>query len=397
MIKILGFILLSVSTVWAEGERWIIGFNPGTSIQERHKSCETKGLKVIEDLDEIDAVVVEKGRNVTPNAFFLLKADPKIYDVLKDEYRIWLLESPSSLQEIPLPSLHSILKQLPQTHLSPATPAPNSEEVQWGVQRVNAPAVWNRTRGSGVKVAVIDTGIDPTHPDLGGRVAGGFDAISTQNDWKDGHGHGTHVSGIIAAQLNGTGVAGVAPDVQLYSIRVLDKNGGGFITSIVKGILWCAKNDIRVANMSLGGPMPFFPIHWAVKKANKKGVLIVAAAGNSGKSVGYPGGYKEVITVSASDSTDRIAEFSSRGSDVDFIAPGVKILSTILDGKYAAWSGTSMATPHVTGLAALAISLGASNPEQIRTALKAAAEPLPGLSAKEQGAGIINAAKIPGQ
>ncbi|MBI4056951.1 MAG: S8 family peptidase [Elusimicrobia bacterium] len=388
MVKLVILLLCNMTTAWAGTQQWIVGFKPGTSPQERRISCESRGLKVVEDLDEIDSVVVERGNTFTSNAFTLLKQDPKIFDVQEDITLKWIEDTAIALPE--LPSFKSIMNNLT---LPQPEPSLKEGEFPWGIKRVNAQAAWSKTRGSGVKVAVIDTGIDASHPDLAGRVAGGYDAISS-GGWKDGHGHGTHVSGIIAAQLDGTGVVGVAPDVKLYSVRVLDKEGRGGIVGIIKGILWCAKNHMDVANMSLGSPMSLFPIHWAVTHARKKGVTIVAAAGNSGGAVGYPGGYKEAIAVSASDITDNIAAFSSRGPQVDFIAPGVKVLSTIPEGGYAAWSGTSMATPHVTGLAVLAVSLGASNPDRVRAALQAAAKPVPGLSVNEQGAGIIDAARL---
>src|SRR5262249_29515113 len=148
-----------------------------------------------------------------------------------------------------------------------------------------------------------------------------------------------------------------------------------------------------VANMSLGAPIGSIFMHLAVIYAHSKGVAIFAAAGNNGRSVEYPAGYADAIAVAALDSHDKIASFSSRGGKVEFIAPGVGVRSTVPGGDYDTYSGTSMATPHMTGLAALAVSRGAHGTEELRRVLKAAARPV-GLSPKEQGAGVVDAALL---
>jgi subtilisin len=271
--------------------------------------------------------------------------------------------------------------------------------VTWGVNRVHAPAAWDTTQGAGVKVAIIDTGIDLNNSDLAGKVDGGYSAITkTENpaDYQDDNGHGTHVSGTVAAPRNGK-VVGVAPAARLYAVKVLDADGSGNLSDVVDGIVWAAKNGMQVANMSLGAPSDSAAMHRAVQFAKGSGLIIVAAAGNSGGSVGYPGAYPEVITVSASDSNDHIASFSSRGPQVKFIAPGVDIVSDKLGGGLISFNGTSMATPHVTGLAALAVSqgwTGLTGPDGVLNQLAKAAKPLPGLSADEQGAGMIDAGKL---
>ena len=276
----------------------------------------------------------------------------------------------------------------------------NRPEITWGINRVHAPAAWDVTEGAGVKVAIIDTGIDLNHPDLAGKVDGGYSAITKTEkpeDYQDDNGHGTHVSGTVAALRDGKGVVGVAPKARLYAVKVLDADGSGNLSDVIDGIVWAAKNGCQVANMSLGAPSDSDAMHRAVKFAKGSGMVIVAAAGNSGGSVGFPGQYDEVITVSASDSDDKIASFSSRGPQVKFIAPGVDVVSDKLGGGFISYNGTSMATPHVTGLAALAVSqgwTGLSGPDGVYNQLKKAAKPLPGLSADEQGAGMIDAGKL---
>jgi subtilisin family serine protease len=247
-----------------------------------------------------------------------------------------------------------------------------------------------------VRVAVIDTGIDTRHPDLAGKVDGGYNAITDSeapDSYIDDNGHGTHVSGTIAA-IRGGKVVGVAPKARLYAVKVLDADGSGNLSDVIKGIIWCANNGIQVANMSLGSPEPSDTMEQALRYAEARNVIVVAAAGNSGGAVGYPGAYPETIAVSASDWNDQIAYFSSRGPEVKFIAPGVNVVSTFMGGDYLSLSGTSMATPHVTGLAALAVSQGyrgLEGPDGVLAALKRAAKPLPGLDPVMQGFGMIDA------
>jgi len=242
-------------------------------------------------------------------------------------------------------------------------------EITWGVNRVQAPAAWatcetekiKTCEGAGVKVAVIDTGIDYTHPELSGKVDGGYSAITkTSNpaDYRDDQGHGTHVAGTIAAKKDGKGVVGVAPQARLYAVKVLDADGSGNLSDVIEGIVWAAVNKMDVANMSLGAPIDSEAMKRAVRFARGSGVVIIAAAGNSGGSVGFPGAYEDVLAVAASDSKDKLAQFSSRGPEVDLIAPGVDVLSARLGGGFASYSGTSMAAPHVAGLAAISVAQG---------------------------------------
>jgi subtilisin family serine protease len=219
----------------------------------------------------------------------------------------------------------------------------------------------------------------------------------------DDQGHGTHVAGTIAGlgrPINGTAVYGVAPKARLMPVKVLDEQGGGSVSSIVEGINWATSHGAQVINMSLGAPEGSPSLRRAIQRALSRGVTVVAASGNEGPDNGpsYPAAYPGVIAVAASDPNDRLAKFSSRGDYVSFIAPGVKILSSIPGGKYAELSGTSMACPHVSGLAALAVSLGADGPQAVAGALEGAAKRLCSqtscLSPEEAGAGMIDAGRL---
>lgn len=281
------------------------------------------------------------------------------------------------------------------------------------VPLIGAPQMWATygADGRGIRVAVLDTGIDYTHPDLGGglgsgfKVLGGYDFINGDANPMDDHGHGTHVAGIIAA--NGT-AKGVAPGASLLAYKVLDANGSGAISVILAGIDRAvdpdqnpATNDApQVISMSLGGPGdPSDPISQAVDAAVNAGVVCVVAAGNSGSSystLGSPGCAQKALTVGASDNQDVIASFSSRGPSQpdlaikpDVTAPGVGILSTKPGGGYQALSGTSMATPHVSGAVALLLQLHPTwTPDVVKGVLAEKAKDL-GLDAFTQGSGRI--------
>ena len=209
-----------------------------------------------------------------------------------------------------------------------------------------------------MSVAVIDTG-RPNAPDLAANIKGG-NYVTPGASPQDDNGHGTHVAGIIAAVDNTLGVIGVAPRASLYAVKVLDDAGVGSYSDVISGLQWAVSNGMQVVNMSFGGP-DYAPLRAAITAASNAGIVLVAAAGNSGpgaNTVGYPAKYPEVIAVAATDSANTVASFSSRGPEVELAAPGVSILSTYFGVSYATLSGTSMASPHVAGAAALVIGSG---------------------------------------
>ncbi|RCX08301.1 subtilase family protein [Anaerobacterium chartisolvens] len=234
------------------------------------------------------------------------------------------------------------------------TEALKSEQIiPWGTSKINAPAFWSETTGRGIKVAVMDSGINFKHPDYGENIKNGFNAVTPGEPALDNFSHGSLIAGIIAACNNEIGIVGVSPDVELYPVKVLDKYGEGDIADIVKGIDWCIENKIQIINMSFAIPdnKPFLEI--AIKKALDEGIIIVASASNTyGGEVGYPASYDKVISVTAVDEKYKIARNAPRGK-IDFCAPGVNVVSTSSNGGYEVYSGTSMAAPHVTGLIAL--------------------------------------------
>lgn len=233
-----------------------------------------------------------------------------------------------------------------------------AETQDWGLRLFGIPGLWSRSKGEGVKVAVLDTGAALDHPDLKGQIDEAVDFTGSRFGPSDQNGHGTHCCGVIAAAENDTGIVGVAPKARLYVGKVLGDNGSGGGAGIARGIKWATDKGVHIISMSLGSSEPDPQIRAACQYAASKGVLIVAAAGNEGpydNTVGYPGGFPECLCVAAIDQAKRIAKFSSRGSQVDVAAPGVDILSCYPPKGYAKLSGTSMATPFVAGVVALLV------------------------------------------
>ncbi|MCJ7789365.1 MAG: S8 family serine peptidase [Candidatus Atribacteria bacterium] len=262
-------------------------------------------------------------------------------------------------------------------------------ENSWGVKHIGAGFVHDDgNKGAGIKVAIIDTGIDYNHPDLDANYKDGYDFVNSDDDPMDDEGHGTHVAGIIAAEDNNIGVVGVAPAAELYAIKVLDDTGSGYVSDVILAIQWAtdpngngyAEDRLDIINMSLGAKKGNIFLKWACNLAYNDGLLLVAAAGNEyGGAVIYPAAYDSVIAVSATNSSDGLASFSSVGLEVELAAPGVNINSTLPGNEYSGetWSGTSMASPHVAGTAALvwAANPGWSN-EEVRIQLRDTADDL---------------------
>jgi thermitase len=230
--------------------------------------------------------------------------------------------------------------------------------AQWGLPNIGAPKAWDSSEGSGVSVAVIDTGIDSTHPDLAGNVVLFKNYVNPGATAADDEGHGTHVAGIIAAvRNNGLDGVGTAPKAKLYAFKVLDSTGAGDDAGVSAAIRDAVDlTPCRIISMSLGGPASGDRVlEDAVAHARSKGAIVIAAAGNDGVTTpSYPAAITGVIGVGAVDAQDKLASFSNYGTaDLDIVAPGVGILSTLPNNQTASWSGTSMATPFVSGAAAL--------------------------------------------
>jgi subtilisin family serine protease len=273
--------------------------------------------------------------------------------------------------------------------------------VLWNITNVTATQVWpTGNKGTGVKVAILDTGIDYRHPDLAPNYAGGYNFIARNNNPLDDHGHGTHVAGIIAAAADGAGVEGVAPAARLYACKVLNSSGSGSYSNIIAALQWCVDNKMQIASMSLGATTNSKALHDACTAAYQAGVLLVAAAGNSGapggftNTVEYPAVFGAVMAIAAVDSANVRPWWSSSGPKVELAAPGVNISSDKLGGGLVTMSGTSMACPHVSGVAALVYGSGVSKAPWVRQRLVATATDL-GAAGRDPlyGWGLVNAQK----
>lgn len=263
---------------------------------------------------------------------------------------------------------------------------------QYGLRKVHYPGAWNKTRGGNIRIGIVDSGVQAWHPDIRGKVVEQRDFVDGDGRAEDNVSHGTHTSGIAAARTdNRRGVAGACPGCNILAAKIADSYSGPTDARIAKGINWSTNNGADVINLSLGGPQRSAVIRRAVNRAWNRGVVIVAAAGNDGTyERQYPAAYKRVMAVSATDRYDRKARFSQRGKWLSVAAPGVDILSTI-PGGYDRYSGTSMSSPSVAGLAGLMARQGRSN-QQIRSRIQRTAVDL-GPEGKDvnYGHGRINA------
>jgi subtilisin family serine protease len=331
----------------AEAGRYIVGLNASAGKGTSAVSKVTSELKAAPD-QVFDTALSGFAGTLTADEATRLKADPRVAFVEPDI------------------KIHAQIQYLP-----------------WGVNRIDAEqnSKWKAgTGGAGIGVAVLDTGIQTSHPDLVGAVVGNHNATG-QGTFYDGNGHGTHVAGIIGARKNTIGYVGVAPACNMVNVTVMGADGSGYLSWAISGINWVISKksvyNIKVANMSLGVSATSQALETACINAKNAGIVIVAAAGNAGTNAGgyIPAKYSSVVCVSAMTSNNNFAYYSNYGSVVDLIAPGSGIPSTWINSGYANSSGTSMAAPHVAGAFALWFDNHSGTFSQALAAVKAAGEP----------------------
>lgn len=326
--------------------RLVIKFRPGTPRAEREAAVREHGGRLVDrvealDVETADFPALRNGdRKATERAAAALKRNPRV-EFVEPEY-------------------------LYTADFTPNDPALGQ---QWAWGKISAYSAWDVAQGSGsVVIAVVDTGIQRSHPDLDAKIVAGYDYVQGDTNPDDAHGHGTHVAGTAAAETNNaTGGAGMCPGCKLMPVRALDANGSGTLTNVAKSITFAADNGARVINLSLGGSGSS-TLQSAVDYAWSKGVFLACAAGNSSTSStgsAYPAAYPNCFAVASTTSSDVKSSFSNYGTWVEVAAPGSSIYSTWTGSSYRTASGTSMATPHVAGLAGLLASQGLGN-AQIR-------------------------------
>ena len=239
---------------------------------------------------------------------------------------------------------------------APAAPAADPlADRQWHLAAARLPAAWRRVSADGIRIAVVDTGVDATHPDLAGAQDTGWSAVDGGGDTTDRHGHGTAVAGVVAAIAgNGVGVAGAAPGARIVPVRALGADGTGWMSDIAAGIVWAADHGASIIVVAAGSPAPLRLVRDAVDYATRRGALVVAAAGNAGSTaVDHPAADPGALAVAAVDASGALAPWSNRGPDVALGAPGTAILTTARGGGYVSAEGSSVAAAIVAGAAAL--------------------------------------------
>jgi subtilisin family serine protease len=395
------------SVASAQNLRKIVIFQDSTLLADQQQVVAQSGGSVVHILSLINAWAVQLPAVGTAEALAFLQGNPLVQGVYDD--LVGMVDGGSH----PI-CIASALPPVPQSY-------------PWGLQTIDVPAVHPQWQGSGVTVAVLDTGIDVSHPELSPRIIGGYNARAGEVLYVDDNGHGTHMAGIIAADLNNpvAGIIGVAPQASFLAVKVLDQYGAGYLSDLIAGLQWVSNNGIPLAklvNMSVGFSSDSPPLQKAIQSLYTSGVIMVASAGNrcaqspgqedgggdecvggpalvcdpTQTAVKYPAAYPWVLAVAATDFYDDITAYSLSGTQVDVAAPGgskatgIRILSTHTGGGYGWGSGTSQAAAHVTGAVALALQLqpGLSFTE-VRSVLQTTAVDL-GYPSTQQGAGLIN-------
>ncbi|MBV5323623.1 peptidase S8, partial [bacterium] len=246
--------------------------------------------------------------------------------------------------------------------------------LQYGLINIRAPQGWDYATGSpAVTIAIIDSGVDLNHADLSAKIVPGYDFVNGDSIPQDDNGHGTHVAGIAAASgNNGIGIAGVSWGARIMPIKVLNASGNGDFATVAAGIIWATNHGAQVINLSLGGASASTVLQDAVNYAYGNGVLLAAAAGNTGSNfVLYPARYPNVIAVGAVDNANNLTAFSNYGPELDMVAPGASIYSTTIGG-YEYNSGTSMAVPYISGRAAILRGIN-NSPDSITSEMESTA------------------------
>ncbi|PSB09766.1 peptidase S8 [Pleurocapsa sp. CCALA 161] len=326
--------------------------------------------------EEIQQLSEKYDQQVNLNSFFSISD------------RIYIVEGDKQvLKELKRSPLRKDTEYIEANYLYHISNVPNDPQYnrQWNFRDINIEQAWDETRGAGVTVAVIDTGVSIV-PDLKStKFVPGYDFVKNKDDASDDNGHGTHVAGTIAQSTNnGYGVAGIAYEASIMPLKVLASSGGGTVADIAEAIKFAADNGANVINMSLGGGGASNMMEEAIKYAHNKGVVIVAAAGNAGRNAAsYPARYPDVISVAATNPAGDKASYSNFGAGVDISAPGGsaegkgnsgKIIQNTInpatgESVFVGFPGTSMAAPHVSGVAALVRSTGVETPDEIRDIL----------------------------
>lgn len=384
------------------GLGWAISNFTGLASQGNYASI------VLDFRDDLGAAQIERHVQAIAKQY---KVTPRLNSEFSVQDHIFVLEGDRKLLDALRKSdLRQATEFIEPDYIYTLSGAPNDPDYakQWNLRSINVESAWEETQGNGVTVAVIDTGISQV-PDLEGtQFVPGYDFVNDRTDARDDNGHGTHVAGTIAQTTNNEiGVAGIAYRAKLMPLKVLAATGGGTVADIAEAIRFAADNGAQVVNLSLGGGGESQLMQEAIDYAHRKNVVVIAAAGNSGQNAAsYPARYPHVLGVSALDASGNKASYSNFGAGVDIAAPGGLIQGENRSGgilqntinpdtgesMFEFFQGTSMAAPHVAGVAALVRSTGIDKPEEIAAVLKQSALVVKDDSLNHYGAGKLDAA-----
>ncbi len=358
---------------------------------------------VLDFREDIPAAEIDKEVNLLVSSYNL---EPQLNSEFSQADHVYIAKGDrKTIDKLKKAGIGKFTEFIEPNYIYQAFEAPNDPDYdkQWNLRSINVESAWDETKGSGVTVAVIDTGISEV-PDLKAtKFVKGYDFVNDRIDASDDAGHGTHVAGTIAQSTNNNyGVAGIAYEASLMPLKVLGASGGGTVADIAEAIRYAVDNGADVINMSLGGAGESQLMEDAINYAHQKGVVVIAAAGNSNQnSASYPARYPHVIGVAALDSVGVKAPYSNFGAGVDLSAPGGseagKILQETIDPEsgqsiFEGYQGTSMAAPHVAGVAALVKAAGVKEPDEILNILKQSSRVVKEDPLNHFGAGHLDAA-----
>jgi len=358
---------------------------------------------VLDFREDIPAAEIDKEVNLLASSYNL---EPRLNSEFSQADHVYIAKGDrKTIDKLKKAGIGKFTEFIEPNYIYQAFEAPNDPDYdkQWNLRSINVESAWDETKGSGVTVAVIDTGISEV-PDLKAtKFVKGYDFVNDRIDASDDAGHGTHVAGTIAQSTNNNyGVAGIAYEASLMPLKVLGASGGGTVADIAEAIRYAADNGADVINMSLGGAGESQLMEDAINYAHQKGVVVIAAAGNSNQnSASYPARYPHVIGVAALDSVGVKAPYSNFGAGVDISAPGGseagKIVQETIDPEsgqsiFEGYQGTSMAAPHVAGVAALVKAAGVKEPDEILNILKQSSRVVKEDPLNHFGAGHLDAA-----
>lgn len=352
--------------------------------------------------EDLESVSLERYLNDISSQY---NSVPQLNSTFSDAENLYVLEGDKSLiKTLRKSPLSEKIEYVEPNYIYYALEAPNDPlySQQWNLQTINVEQAWADSTGEGVTVAVIDTGVSKVNDLQKTEFVPGYDFVNDRVDARDDNGHGTHVAGTVAQSTNNNyGVAGVAYNAKIMPLKVLARSGGGTIADIAEAIKFAADNGADVINMSLGGGGESQLMREAIDYAYDKGVVIVAAAGNeNNNAASYPARYPKVISVSATDSAGNKAPYSNYGAGVDISAPGGsetgKIIQETIKGnngqvEFLGLQGTSMASPHVAGVAALVKATGVDSPQEVTEILKQSVRKVKDDPLNHYGAGQLNA------